>query len=60
MFKRRVEIGMINEKLHFNEILSLQNLIRVPNGHGRIAKNICKAYKCMKADEWKNFILNFV
>ena len=57
MFKVWMQTGVINEKVHFDRILSLQNLIRVPNGHGRVAKNICKAFKSMKADEWKNFIL---
>ena len=54
MFKIWVQLEIISKKKNFNKIAALQNLIKVPSGHGRIAKTIPKAYKTMKADEWKN------
>ena len=56
MFNTWVKLEIISKKKHFQKITTLQNLIKVPSGHGRIAKNIPKAYKSMKADEWKNFV----
>ena len=56
MFKIWVQLEIISKKKNFNKIAALQNLIKVSMPTGRIAKNIPKAYKTMKADEWKNFV----
>ena len=58
--KHMFKTWLTKECISKNDLLKidkLQHMIKVSADIGRVARNISKAYKNMKADEWKNFTI---